>query len=218
MTSPPLSPVAKSAHRPVRMFTLKLPDRLSARVGLRAAYSAPSRRPSGNQCCKSDGSTASAARLTSSKSIQPRPCLPRPLAPVAIGCRAVLGRYGGTNGNFVLVDRRSCEADGPYEAVERGADGLIEAIEEGKPLARQGGVAGDRVEEAGREGSAEPVEEFQEDQTDGISLGRQSVATRAGQFLDEALGAELREVVAQRAKAVWLGGGAQGSGHMRMDL
>src|SRR5262249_9143727 len=56
-----------------------------------------------------------------------------------------LGRYGGTNGNFVLVGRRGCETDGAYEAVERGAEALIEAIEEGKLLARQGGVAGDGV-------------------------------------------------------------------------
>jgi hypothetical protein len=47
-----------------------------------------------------------------------------------------LGRYGGTDGNFVLVDRRGCETDGPYEAVERGAEAVIEAIEEGKLLAR----------------------------------------------------------------------------------
>ena len=52
-----------------------------------------------------------------------------------------LGRYGGTNGNFVLVGRGGCETDGPYEAVERGAEALIEVIEARKLLARQGGVA-----------------------------------------------------------------------------
>ena len=63
-TSPPRSPVAKSAQRPVRMLTLNEPGRRSARVGLRATHSAPCRRPSGSQRPSSAGRTASAAALT----------------------------------------------------------------------------------------------------------------------------------------------------------
>ena len=89
----------------------------------------------------------------------------------------VLGRYGGTTGNFVLVVGRECEANGADELVECGAESLVEAIERRTPLSRKGGVAGNRIEQPGSEGSAESVEELQEEQADRISLGRQSIAT-----------------------------------------
>jgi hypothetical protein len=85
-------------------------------------------------------------------------------------------------------------------------------------LSRQGGIAGNRIEQSGGEGSAESVEQLQEDQADRISLGRQSIAARTRQFLDEAFGAELGEVVAGRAEVVLFHGRAQGGGHVRMDF
>src|SRR5512132_728698 len=46
----------------------KEPGRRSARLGLRAMYSAPRATPSGSQRSKRDGKTANAARLIASKS------------------------------------------------------------------------------------------------------------------------------------------------------
>jgi hypothetical protein len=46
----------------------KEPGRRSARLGLRAMYSAPRATPSGNQRSKRDGKAANAARLIASKS------------------------------------------------------------------------------------------------------------------------------------------------------
>jgi hypothetical protein len=74
------------------------------------------------------------------------------------------------------------------------------------------------VEESSGEWSVDAVEEFQEDQVDGISLSQQLVAARAGQLFDKAFHAELGEVVSKRGQAVLLGGGAQGGNGMRIDF
>jgi hypothetical protein len=58
------------------------------------------------------------------------------------------------------------------------------------------------MEEFSGERRAEPVDELHEDQTDRISLGWQSIAARAGQLFDKALGAQFGEVVAERAETV----------------
>ena len=77
------------------------------------------------------------------------------------------------------------------------------------------GVTGDRAQASGSQGSIDALEELQEDQEDGISLGQQMVAARAGQLFDD-FHAELGEVVSKRGQAVLLGGGAQGGNGMRM--
>src|SRR6195256_6946713 len=66
MQSPPLSPVAKSAHCPVFKLILNDPKCRSLRLGLRATHSCPSRRPSGNQRSTISGKHLSAARPTTS--------------------------------------------------------------------------------------------------------------------------------------------------------
>src|SRR5260370_20488530 len=83
---------------------------------------------------------------------------------------------------------------------------------------REGCVTGDRAQASGSQGSIDALEELQEDQADGISLGQQLVAARAGQLFDKAFHAELGEVVSKRGQAVLLGGGAQGGNGMRIDL
>ena len=61
----------------------------------------------------------------------------------------------------------------------------------------RGLVSGNGVEESSGERSVDAVEEFQEDQADRISLGRQTVAAGAGQLFDRAFRAQLGEVVSK---------------------
>ena len=121
-------------------------------------------------------------------------------------CPAVtLGRYGGINEDFVLVDGwGECEAEGSQEMVEVVGEALVEAVELRTLWRREGGVAGIGIEKAGGQRRVDAVEELQEDQADRIALGRQAVAAGAGQLLDKALGAELGEVVAEGGQAVLL--------------
>ena len=79
-------------------------------------------------------------------------------------------------------------------------------------------VGGDRVEESSGERSEEAVEEFQEDQADRISLGRQMVASGAGQLFDKAFGAQLGEVVAKGGQAVLLRSATEGGADVRIDF
>ena len=67
--SPPLSPVAKSAHLPVRRLIENDPALRSSRTGFRATHSHPTSRPSGSQRATSDGSTCNAAWFTRAKSV-----------------------------------------------------------------------------------------------------------------------------------------------------
>jgi hypothetical protein len=70
MTSAPLSPVAKSAQIPPRgpeMIILNDPKCRSTRVGLRAIYWRPTRRPFGSQRVTRIGSSGNVARLIASK-------------------------------------------------------------------------------------------------------------------------------------------------------
>jgi hypothetical protein len=67
-----LSPVAKSAQRPVRRFTLNEPARLSARVGFRATHSLPCRRPSGSHLRSNAVRCGRAAEATAEKSTECR--------------------------------------------------------------------------------------------------------------------------------------------------
>ena len=88
--------------------------------------------------------------------------------------------------------------------VEGVGKALIEAVERRTLAVGEGSVSGDRVEESSGQWSVDAVEEFQEDQADRISLGRQTVAAGAGQLFDKAFGAQLGEVIAQGGQAVLL--------------
>ena len=65
-------------------------------------------------------------------------------------------------------------------------------------------VSGNRVEERGGERSVDAVEEFQEDEADRISVGRQTVAAGVGQFFDKAFRAKLGEIVPKGGQAILL--------------
>src|SRR5262245_18737907 len=85
-----------------------------------------------------------------------------------------LGRYGGLNGNVVLVDgRREDEAESAEQAVEAVGDPLIEPVEAGALWRPVGGVTGHGVAKANSQRGVDAVEEIQEDQADGIALSRQ---------------------------------------------
>src|SRR6516164_6580614 len=73
-----------------------------------------------------------------------------------------LARYGGTNGNSVVVVWRRCKADQADEPVECSAQSLVEAVEPGAFLSGKGGIAGNGIEETGGKGGAQSVEELQE--------------------------------------------------------
>ena len=81
--------------------------------------------------------------------------------------------------------------------VEGVGKALVQAVERRAVGVGEGLVSGDRVEESSGERSVDAVEEFQEDQADRISLGRQAVAAGAGQLFDQAFGAQLGEVVSE---------------------
>ena len=80
--------------------------------------------------------------------------------------------------------------------VEGVGKALVQAVERRAVGVGEGLVSGDRVEESSGERSVDAVEEFQEDQADRISLGRQTGAAGAGELFDKAFGAQLGEIVA----------------------
>ena len=111
-------------------------------------------------------------------------------------CIILLGRYGGINEDFVLVDEwGEYETDGSQEMVEGVGEALVKAVERRALRVGEGSVSGDRVKESSGERSVDAMEEFQENQTYRISLGRQTVAAGAGQLFDKAFRAQLGEVV-----------------------
>ena len=85
-------------------------------------------------------------------------------------------------------------------------DALIQPIELGPLGRRKGGGAGDRSEESRGEGGVDALEEFQEDEADGVACLREAIASSVRELLDQGLGAELREVVAERRQPI---GGAR---------
>src|SRR5437867_2220180 len=87
-----------------------------------------------------------------------------------------------------------------------------------QPVVRQLGVSGDGPEEPGREWGVDAVEELEKDQTEAIALRQEPVASRAREFLDQALPAVFGWLVTQRREAVVLGGTAQGRGGVRVQF
>ena len=69
-----------------------------------------------------------------------------------------LGRYGGINEDFVLVDaRRRGKADGAQEPIEGSIEAAIEAIEQRVFVWREACVAEDRVKAGGAQGSVDAL-------------------------------------------------------------
>ena len=93
------------------------------------------------------------------------------------------------------------------KAVERRALGVGEGL-----------VGGNRVEESSGQRSINAVEEFQEDQADQISFGRQAVAAATGQLFDKAFRAEFGEVVSKGGQAVLSGSAIEGGNDVRVDF
>src|SRR5260370_16382552 len=105
--------------------------------------------------------------------------------------------------NFVSLGGRSrWKAEGGKKPIKGSVEALVEAIEQRVLAWREGCVTGDRAQGSGSQGSIDALEELQEDQADGISLGQQLVAARAGQLFSKAFPPELGEVQSQRGQPV----------------
>jgi len=79
-------------------------------------------------------------------------------------------------------------------------------------------VGGNRAEESSGQRSIDAVEEFQEDQADRISFGRQAVAAATGQLFDKAFRAEFGEVVSKGGQAVLFGRATEGGNDVQVDF
>jgi hypothetical protein len=84
-----------------------------------------------------------------------------------------------------MVSRGGFDADGADESVEIVDDAVIEAIELGSLVWVEAAVAGHGVEEAGRERGVDALEEFQEDETDRVSLREKLISAGMRELGDE---------------------------------
>ena len=75
--------------------------------------------------------------------------------------------------------------------IESVGDLLVETIELRETLLLKLFVSGKRPEKASGEWCVDLVEEFEKQQTDPISVGKEPITTRVWQFFNETLGAEL---------------------------
>jgi hypothetical protein len=91
-------------------------------------------------------------------------------------------------------------------------DSVIEPIEAVALLLREAGIGGDGGEQAGGQRSVDAFEELQEDEADRVALRQQAVAAAVWQTLDQAFGAELRQVVPEGRETVLVGRGIEGGG------
>ena len=71
------------------------------------------------------------------------------------------------------------------------------------------GICFDGAEKACREWGIDAFEELQEDEADRVPLREELIAARVRELGDKALGAELREIVAERGERVAFGGAAE---------
>ena len=83
---------------------------------------------------------------------------------------------------------------------------------------RKARIARNGVESGGAQGCVDALEKLQEDEADGISLGAETIAARAGQLFDQAFDAELGEIIPKRGQAVALGSGTQGGNGAGVDF
>ena len=85
-------------------------------------------------------------------------------------------------------------------------------------MAGELGVGPDRREKTGGERSVDALEKLQKDETDRIAVGEETVAARVRQLFDETLGAQFREIVAQRSEGVAIGARAEGGENPRIEF
>ena len=85
----------------------------------------------------------------------------------------ILFAFGGRSGGFF-------EADSVNKVVEIVDNALVEAVELRSFIGLEVDIAFDRAEDAGGKGSVDPLEQFEEDQTDRVSAWEQLIAPRAG--------------------------------------
>ena len=99
--------------------------------------------------------------------------------------------------------RVSCgfETDGKQQFIEIVHDTLVEAVQLGL-LGFQLRVTAEGAQQTGSKRGIDALEQLQEDEADRISLRQEAVAPGVGKLLEEALGPEFGEIVAQRSQRV----------------
>ena len=110
------------------------------------------------------------------------------------------------------------ETDGGKERVEIVDDALVERVELMAFLLMELGISGEGLEEPGRQRRVDALEEFEEHETDRVSVGEESISAAVGHLLNKALGAKLGEVVSKGRDSVRLGCAAEGGNGVRMKL
>src|SRR5215831_7668836 len=79
-------------------------------------------------------------------------------------------------------------------------------------------ISGERVQEPGGERRVDSFEEFEKEQTDSITRRQEQVTSGVRKLLDEALGTQLRELVAERGEAIVFGRRREGGRGSRVQL
>ena len=109
---------------------------------------------------------------------------------------------------------RSLQTDGAEQCVKVGRNALIQTVKSVALLFGERRVSRNRSKETSGQRSVDPLEEFQEEHADAVALGHQSITAGALNFLHEAFGAQLREIVAQGCETILLRRGVE-RGHGR---
>ena len=135
-------------------------------------------------------------------------------------------RYGGKNVNLVVVVvvisvfvstvacRASCcfQADACKQVVKSRGDCEIEFVQLRDLVVGQLGIAGERFQQAGRQGCVDLFKQFQVDDAEAIAFGQQAITVGVRHALHPALGPQFGELIAQRGELVGVRGRAQGLG------
>ena len=129
--------------------------------------------------------------------------------------------YGSLRELCTRFERASCgglHSNRVQEFVEVVDKALVESIELVAFVLSESGVGSDGAEQASRERRIDALEELQEDDADRVALGEQAIASGVRHLLNEALGPELREVVAQRSQSIRIGGRVEGGRRGGMEI
>ena len=82
------------------------------------------------------------------------------------------------------------ESDGANESVQIVGDTLVEAIELGASVMLETSIGSEWIEETGGQGGVNSLEEFEEDQGDGVALRGKLIAARVREPAKKAFGAK----------------------------
>ena len=82
------------------------------------------------------------------------------------------------------------ESDGADESVQVVGNTLVEAIELGAPVMLETSIGSEWIEETGGQGGVDSLEEFEEDQGDGVALRGKLIAARVREPDKETFGAK----------------------------